>query len=76
MRFYQSLRIPLKIIEVDGGYIIGFKHTSVAGTVAHNAIHNDNYVFVVYPSKEQAKAAAEHIMALRKIPLINRIVVE
>lgn len=70
---YQSLKHPLKIIAVDGGFIIGLKYTSVAGTVAHNCVHNDSYVFVVYPTKDEAQAAAEKIMELRKIPLRKRL---
>ena len=74
MRIYQSLKIALKIIEVDGGWIIGFRHDSgIAGNVAHNVVHSDDYVFVVYPTKEQAKQAAETIMQLRQIPLLRRL---
>lgn len=74
MRFYQSLRGPLKIYQVEGGYVIGIKHDSnFGGTVAHNCVHNDAYMFVLYSSMEQAKEAAERIMELRKIPIRQRI---
>lgn len=74
MRFYQSLKGPLKIYSVEGGYVIGIKHDSnFGGTVAHNCVHNDSYVFVLYSSLELAKAAAEKIMELRKIPIRQRI---
>lgn len=75
-RFYQSLKGPLKIYEVNNGWIIGIKYVSVAGATIHNCVHNDDYMFVVYPSLEAAKEAAKTIMELRQIPLARRIVVE
>lgn len=72
MRFYQSLK-TLKIHKVGEVYVIGIKHTSLGGTVIHNCVHNDDYVFVVYPSLERAKEAAKALMELRKIPLMTRI---
>jgi hypothetical protein len=73
MRFYISLKTQLKILPVEGGYVIGVKHLSVGGTAIHNCVHNDGYVFVVYPTIESAREAAKHIMELRKIPLRNRL---
>ena len=74
MRFYQSIKNKLSILSIEGGgYVIGIKYLSVGGAATHNFVHNDSYVFVVYPTLESAKVAAQHIMDLRKIPLKERL---
>lgn len=54
-------------------WVIGIKHKSLGGTVVHNCVHTDDYVYVTYPTAEAARKAAETIMELRKVPLVNRI---
>lgn len=73
MRAYQVIKNPLKIYQVEGGWIIGVKYESMAGTAYHNCVHTDDGKFVVYNSLEAAKEAAKTITELRNIPLLRRI---
>jgi mannose/fructose/N-acetylgalactosamine-specific phosphotransferase system component IIB len=73
MRFYQSLKGPLKIYQEGSVYVIGIKHTSQMGTVVHNCVHTDDYIFVVFASLELAKEAAKKLNEIRTIPIGKRI---
>jgi hypothetical protein len=69
---YAQLSKKLSILQVDGGYVIGFRSDTL-DKVAHNAIHNEDYTWVIYPTKKAAIEAASKINELRAIKYMQYV---
>lgn len=67
---YVQLLKKLSVLQVDELFVIGFRSDTL-DKVAHNAVHNADYTFVVYPTKKAASDAASKLNELRAIKYMN-----